>query len=69
MKTDTQNFIIVGLTILALAFIFKDQFTYASMIAVGLVGFIAPRSLSDKQSDDIKNYYIEQLQKDENIET
>lgn len=65
MKTDIQQLIIVGLTVIALAFIIKNQFYYSSMIAVGLLGFIAPRTLSDKQSDELTDYYLQKQIKDE----
>ena len=69
MRTDTQNLIIIGLVLIGLAFIFKDQFSYASMIGVGLIGFIAPQTLTDKQSADLKQYHIEQAESEQEDET
>ena len=69
MRTDTQNLIIAGLVLIAIAFIIQKQYVYASTIGVGLIGFIAPQTLTDKQSDDLKRYHIEQLESEQNNET
>lgn len=59
MKVETQHLIIVGIVLIALALVFKDEFAYAMALATGLVGFIAPKTLNDKQSE-ILNEKIEE---------
>ena len=54
MRTDTQHLIIIGLVIIALALVVKDQFNLVDGIAIGLIGFLSQKSLTDKQSEKIE---------------
>lgn len=54
MKTDTQHLIIIGLVLIALALVAKNQYTLVDGIAIGLIGFLSQKSLTDKQSEKIE---------------
>jgi hypothetical protein len=61
MNTDTQQTIIIGLVLIALAFIVQKEYTYAGLIGTGLLGFVAPKTLTDKQSE-VLNQQLEKQQ-------
>lgn len=52
MKTDTQQLIIIGLIILGLGLIMKNQFTLVDGIAIGLIGFLSQRTQTEKQEEE-----------------
>jgi len=62
MNTDTQQTIIIGLVLIALAFIVQKEYTYAGLIGTGLLGFVAPKTLTDKQSEVINKQILEKQQ-------
>lgn len=51
MKVETQQIIIICVTLVALALVIKEQYAFAIALATGLIGFIAPKTLTDKQSE------------------
>lgn len=53
MKTETQNIIIIGVIIVAALLVFKDQFQIAEALIIGLIGFIAPKTLTERQSEKL----------------
>lgn len=57
MKTDTQHLLIVGITIILLALIYKNQFGLVEFGLGGLVGFLSQKTLTDKQSDTIEDMF------------
>lgn len=63
MKTDTQQLIIIILGVIAIICILKNTYTqYVGYIVVGLVAFLAPKTLTDKQSEIIEEQTITQHQ-------
>lgn len=59
MKTDIQQTIIIGLIILGLALIIKDQFTLVDGIAIGLIGFLSQRTQTEKQEEEYNRLVME----------
>lgn len=66
MKTETQNIILIGVIIIVLAFIIKNQFTIAEAITIGLIGYLAPKTLTDKQSETLEKQILEENSEGEN---
>jgi len=64
MKADTQHLIIIGTIIVMALFILKDQYTAAEGLAIGLVGFLSQKTLTDKQSEMLEESMNEDLQKE-----
>lgn len=52
MKTDTQQLIIIGLVIISIGLIVKDQFSIVEGIGIGLIGFLSQRTQTEKQEEE-----------------
>ena len=51
MRTDTQQIIIVGVVLIALALICVGQTQGGLSLGVGLIGFIAPKNTTSSDED------------------
>ena len=56
MRTDTQQIIIVGVVLIALALICVGQTEGGLSLGVGLVGFIAPKNTTSSNTGDEKSF-------------
>lgn len=63
METKVQQEIILIVGVLGILAIWKDYFTLVDVIVAGLIGFLAQKNMTDKQSEMIE----EAIRKEEGV--
>ncbi len=63
METKVQQEIILIVGVLGILAIWKDYFTLVDVIVAGLIGFLAQKNMTDKQSEMLE----EAIRKEEGV--
>jgi hypothetical protein len=62
MKTDTQQLIIIGIVIISVGLIYKNQFSIVEGLGIGLIGFLSQRTQTEKQEEEYQKIMESELE-------